>query len=113
MLESRTLPAIPYTHAERIELSAERLELLCGEVGFLSATVYPEDATDQTVTFMSSDRSVARVLEDGTLITGNRGTATITCVSADGKATAGCVVTVRFTRAQWIRYYLLFGWLRG
>ena len=59
----------------------------------LSATVTPEDATDKTITWSSSDEKVATV--DGGKVTGvAEGTATITATTKSGDKTATCTVTV-------------------
>ena len=33
------------------------------------------------------------------------------CTSADGRANAICTVTVSYTPWQWVKHYVLFGWL--
>ena len=59
----------------------------------LSATVTPEDATDKTITWSSSEEKVATV--DGGKVTGvAEGTATITATTKSGYKTATCTVTV-------------------
>lgn len=59
----------------------------------LSATVTPEDATDKTITWSSSDEKVATV--DGGKVTGvAEGTATIIATTKSGDKTATCTVTV-------------------
>ena len=59
----------------------------------LSATVTPEDATDKTITWSSSDEKVATV--DGGKVTGvAEGTATIAATTKSGDKTATCTVTV-------------------
>lgn len=59
----------------------------------LSATITPEDATDKTITWSSSDEKVATV--DGGKVTGvAEGTATITATTKSGDKTATCTVTV-------------------
>ena len=59
----------------------------------LSATVTPEDATDKTITWSSSDEKVATV--DGGKVTGvAEGTTTITATTKSGDKTATCTVTV-------------------
>ena len=110
-VEVRALPPIPYTHAERIELDAGSLELVSGSTGHIAAEVFPADATDKAVTFTSSDEAVAVARPDGTVLAGKPGTATLTCLSADGRASATVEVTVRYTAWQWVRHYILFGWL--
>lgn len=64
-----------------------------GGTVILSATVTPEDATDKTITWSSSDEKVATV--DGGKVTGvAEGTATITATTKSGDKTATCAVTV-------------------
>ena len=58
----------------------------------LSAEVTPEDATDKTVTWSSSDASVATVDQRGNVTAVGAGTATITATAGDCSAT--CEVTV-------------------
>jgi uncharacterized protein YjdB len=58
----------------------------------LVATVNPSDATDKTVTWSSSDVSVASVDQDGTVRAVKGGTATITAKAGEKSAT--CRVTV-------------------
>ncbi len=100
-------------YAERIELSETSLVIPYGENGHITVTVYPENAADKSYTWSSTARSVAMVLEDGTVRTGTPGTATLICRSADGKASATCIVKVERTLWQNIRHYVLFGWLFG
>ena len=60
----------------------------------LTATVAPDNATDKTVTWTSSNPSVATV-ENGVVTAVARGTAVITATAADGSgASASCTVTV-------------------
>ena len=64
-----------------------------GESVTLSATITPDDATDKTITWSSSDEKVATV--DAGKVTGaTEGTATITATTKDGNKTATCAVTV-------------------
>lgn len=59
----------------------------------LTATIAPSDAANKTVTWSSSDESVAKV-EDGTVTAAGVGSAIITVTTADGGKTASCYVTV-------------------
>ena len=60
----------------------------------LTATVAPDNATNQAVTWTSSNPSVAKV-ENGVVTALARGTAVITATAADGRgASASCTVTV-------------------
>ena len=58
----------------------------------LTATVQPDDATDKTVTWTSSDPAVAAVDNNGLVAAVSNGTATITASAGDKTAT--CAVTV-------------------
>ncbi len=114
VLEARIIPVLPDTnvYASCVTLSMQTLSLHCGEKALLSASVIPEHVTDPSIIFESSDPSVARVLPDGTVLAGNRGTAVITAISGDGLAFDTCTVAVSFSFAQWFRYYILFGWTK-
>ena len=59
---------------------------------------------------VSSDPAVAEVFPDGGIAAHGPGTATILATSADGRATASCLVTVTYTPWQWVKHYILFGW---
>lgn len=78
---------------EDISLSATETSAGIGQTIFLQAAVTPEDATNPTLTWTSSNSSVAAVSEDGTVSTGNAGTAAIICESENG-VRAVCRVTV-------------------
>jgi len=60
----------------------------------LTPTVTPSDATNQTVSYASSDTDVATVSVSGIVTAVKAGTATITLTTADGGFTATCAVTV-------------------
>ena len=64
-----------------------------GETLTLTPTVLPDNATDKTVTWTTSDASVATVA-DGVVTAVAVGTATITVTTTDGAKTATCTVTV-------------------
>ena len=64
-----------------------------GETLTLTPTVLPGDATDKSVTWTSSDETVATVT-DGVVTAVAAGTATITVTTTDGAKTATCTVTV-------------------
>ena len=112
VLERRETEALPHIYAESVVLSARTLLLTAGDETRVSVSVIPEDVTDPGCSFTTSDETVAKVSSDGRILAEKPGTAIITCSSTDGRASAECTVTVSFTPWQWIRYYILFGWLR-
>ena len=76
-----------------ITLDKTSLSLIKGETVTITATVKPDDATDKTVTWSSSDESVAKV--DGGKVTAvNAGRATITAKCGDKKAECSVTVSV-------------------
>lgn len=81
------------TPVESIELSNSSLNLTEGDTATLTAIVGPEDATDKTVTWTSSDESVATVSSEGVVTAVKAGSATITATTSNG-LTASCIVTV-------------------
>ena len=74
-----------------VTLDKTSLSMKAGDTETLKATVNPTDATDKTITWMSSDVSVVTVSE-GKLTAKDSGTATITAKA--GNCTADCTVTV-------------------
>ena len=76
-------------------LDQNALTLTEGDTVQLTATVEPADATNQGVTWESSDTSIATVSEDGTVTAISAGTVTITATAKDGSGvSASCSVTV-------------------
>ena len=110
VLERREIPALPYIYAQKLTLSVDALALHVGDGARLTAVLTPADATEPTWTFTSSDPAVAEVFPEGGVAAKAPGTAVISAVSADGRATATCVVTVTYTPWQWVKHYILFGW---
>ena len=80
--------------AEGVTLDKTTLNLTEGETATLSATVSPENTTDKTVTWTSSDATVASVNTGGVVTGLKAGTATITVSTING-LTATCDVTVK------------------
>ena len=76
-----------------IALNKTSLSLKEGESETLVATVSPDNATDKTVTWSSTNTSVATVDASGRVTAIKEGTATITAKAGDKTAT--CAVTVK------------------
>ena len=88
----------PTVAVKGITLDQTSLKLqIGGAAGILTATINPSDATNQKVTWSSSNEAVASVKANGltATVTGKQGgTATITVKTEDGSKTATCQVTV-------------------
>ena len=83
-----------------VKLSQESLTLTVGGSKTITATVLPSDAANKSVTWSSSDTSVATV-SNGKITAKKTGKATITVTTVDGKKTAECVVTVNEAPASY------------
>ena len=78
-----------------ITLDQTKLNLTRGGSYSLKATVLPENATDNSVTWKSSNEDVALVGSNGTVSAVAVGSATITCSSVQNSSvTASCEITV-------------------
>ena len=80
------------TPVEEITLNTTKLELKKGQSVTLVATVSPPDATDKTVTWTTTNSSVATVDQSGKVTAIKSGTAVI--MAKAGNETAGCEVSV-------------------
>ena len=80
-------------NVESVSLDKTNITLIEGDSETLTATVYPDNATNKNVSWSSSDESVAAV-SNGTVTALKAGTATITVTTEDGRKTASCQVIV-------------------
>ena len=74
-------------------MSETSLTLVVGERKVLTAAVKPDNVTDGSIVWKSSNESVATISSDGTITALNVGVATITATTANG-LTDTCIVTV-------------------
>ncbi len=82
------------TLIERLEASTEH-SIKIGRTDKLSVKVYPENATDQSLSWKSDNTSVVRVDSDGTLTAIYKGSAKLTATSNDGSNVSHtCIITV-------------------
>ncbi len=82
-----------------ITLSESSKTITVGEFFTITAMVAPEDATNKTVFWESSDKTVA-IVENGKVKGLKPGTATITVQTEEGGFTASCKVTVKEKKAN-------------
>lgn len=82
-----------------VELNKTELALVEGDSETLTATVKPDDATDKTVTWSSSDSSIAKV-DDGKVTAVKEGTATITAKAGEKSATCKVVVAKKVIEVE-------------
>ncbi len=79
---------------QSVSLDRTSITMTEGDAQTLIATVTPENATDKSVTWSSSNTSVASVSSSGVMTAKSAGTATITVNTNDGRKTAACSVIV-------------------
>lgn len=78
---------------DRVAINNTAISLTEDDSASLSATVYPDNSFDKSVTWSSSNSDVAEVSANGTVTAKSAGTAIITAKTSNNK-TAQCTVTV-------------------
>lgn len=76
-------------HVSSIKIRGEKTTMTVGETQNLSVTVLPENATNKSVTWSSSNQSVVTVSSTGKVSAVGEGTATIIATAADGSGVKG------------------------
>ncbi len=80
---------------KELKVSAAKILLFVDQSATVSVTALPDDATDKSVTWTSSDTSVAEVDQDGNITAKAKGTATVVATANDGSGITGsAAVTV-------------------
>ena len=90
----------PVVKAQSLTLSETAATIERGGYLELTASVNPANAYHRTVTWMSSDPSVAKVSDNGYVYGVSEGTAVITATNSDGITKNSCTVTVTKTAAE-------------
>ena len=83
--------------ATDIKISSSSIKVYETKSKTLKATVSPEDASNKSVTWKSSDTKIAKVDSNGKVTGVKAGTAYITATTANGKYSVKCKVTVQKT----------------
>ena len=93
--EVKSFETLTLVHpVESIKLNRSSLSLTEGKTATLTATVKPDNATNKSVKWTSSDTNIASVSEEGVVTAVAPGTADITAATVDGGLTATCKVSV-------------------
>lgn len=99
-LMARSTPA-PKVPVKSISISPSSPTVKANGTVRLSATVKPDNATDKTVSWSSSDKLTATVTSDGTVTGIKQGTTSITATANDGsKVSSTVTLTVTSVPAQ-------------
>jgi len=93
VLISTTVACKKEIHVTQVNLSPSKLILLVDNTATLTATVYPEDAANKTVSWLSKDPSITTV-DDGVVTAKSVGQTTIKVTTEDGNYFATCNVKV-------------------
>lgn len=79
---------------EKVRLNETKVKLKAGDTFQVTYTCLPENATEKTAVFESSNENVATVDENGVITAVKKGTSKISVISADGQARNTLQVTV-------------------
>lgn len=85
---------IPVVHVTSVSLNIRSDTLVLGNSDQLTASITPENAANQSVTWKSSDTAVITVDKMGNITSVGSGTAIVTVTTVDGSKQAQCSVTV-------------------
>lgn len=89
-----TLQESSVVPAEKLSISQETLSLLKGETCTLEAVIEPQNTTDQTIEWSSSNPLAAKVDENGKVTATGGGEASISASTTDGQKFGVCSITV-------------------
>ncbi len=95
-------------------VSIDNISMNYKDIATITPSISADADVDYTVTYSSSNPSVASVDANGKVSTGKTGSATITVTVTDeygNTVSDTCNVEVRYTWWQWIIVIVLFGWI--
>ncbi|MDC0584188.1 carbohydrate-binding protein [Bacteroidales bacterium] len=81
-------------HTTSVNISDSAISIEKGMISTITAEVFPDNATDQTVTWSSTDTNIAKVSPIGTISAISAGLVEIIAITNDGGFADTCVVTV-------------------
>lgn len=94
-------------HVTGVTLNKSSISIIKDNTFELEATVTPNDATNKSVTWSSSNENVATVDSNGVVSGVASGNATITVTTTDGGFTAQCSVSVANERDYSLEYFTI------
>lgn len=89
------IPVAADIMADKVTLDVSEISLIPSEVKKINASVSPENTTNKTLTWNSTNSEVVTVANDGTITARSEGVATITAVTSNG-VSASCSVKVAY-----------------
>ncbi len=101
------VPVVPVTG---VTVSPTSASVKVGLTQQVTASVAPSNATNQNVTWSSSNNAIATVSATGLVTAVATGTATITVTTQDGNRTATCAVTVTPATTFTVYFYKPAAW---
>jgi len=105
-----TNASVPVVNVTGVTVSPTSASIKAGLTQQLSAVIAPSNATDQSVTWTSSNTAIALVNSTG-LVTGvAAGSATITVKTTNGAKTATCAITVTAASNFTVYFYKPSAW---
>lgn len=103
------LPSIPGVVA-KISLNKNKLTMPIGTSELLTATIYPESASDNPITWTSSAPSIAKVDDKGKVTAISVGETTITATSSEHSAECTVIVKLNESFSVWDGQSVSFDW---
>jgi glycosidase len=108
-----TNASVPVVAVTGVSVNPTSASVAAGLTTQLSASVAPSNATNQNVSWSSSNTAIATVTAAG-LVTGvSQGTATITVTTQDGNKTANAAITVTPSSNFTVHFYRPAAWGTG
>ncbi|HBY21352.1 MAG TPA: hypothetical protein DEG71_10185 [Clostridiales bacterium] len=89
-----TVKTAPIINVTGINLDEENISMNVGDSDILTVTITPDNATNQNITWSSSDESIVTVNSEGEIEGISSGDVTITATTKDGNKKATCEITV-------------------